>query len=201
MSPRIARRSACPSRYRISRHAEYADTVYLGAWPRRVFEEIGGFNEALAVNEDYEFSYRIRKAGGQIYLTPDIYSEYYGRQTLGALWRQFFRYGRWKLRMLAKHPASVRPRQIIAPAFVAALIGGALLALLHPWFAWLWGLTLLSYGMANLAASIQQASPRRLGPPAPSARRVCLHPSQLGQRFFDRSRAADRGKAVNPDTR
>jgi succinoglycan biosynthesis protein ExoA len=147
-----------PSRYRISRHAEYADTVYLGAWPRRVFEKIGGFNEALAVNEDYEFSYRIRKAGGRIYLTPDIYAEYYGRQSSGALWRQFFRYGRWKLRMLAKFPASVRPRQIIAPAFVAALIGGALLAPFNRWIARLWGLTLISYGVTNLAASIRQAA-------------------------------------------
>ena len=54
-----------PSRYRISRHAEYADTVYLGAWPRRVFDQIGSFDEALAINEDYEFSYRIgARAGG-----------------------------------------------------------------------------------------------------------------------------------------
>lgn len=165
-----------PSRYRISRHAEYADTVYLGAWPRRVFEQIGGFNEALAVNEDYEFSYRIRKAGGRIYLTPDIYAEYYGRQTLGALWRQFFRYGRWKLRMLAGHPASVRPRQIIAPAFVAALVGGALLAPFSRWIVWLWRLTLISYGLTNLAASIRQAAHdgwERL--PRLSAVFACIH--------------------------
>ncbi len=93
-----------PSRYRVSRRAEYADTVYLGAWPRRVFDQIGGFDEALAINEDYEFSYRIRRAGGRIFLTPDIYSEYYGRQTFGALWRQFFHYGRWKFRMLTRYP-------------------------------------------------------------------------------------------------
>jgi succinoglycan biosynthesis protein ExoA len=74
------------------------------------------------------------------------------------LWQQFFRYGRWKLRMLAKYPASVRPRQIIAPSFVAVLIGGALLAPLNRWVARLWKLTLLSYGIANLAASIRQAA-------------------------------------------
>jgi succinoglycan biosynthesis protein ExoA len=147
-----------PTRYRVSRRAEYADTVYLGAWPRRVFDDVGLFNEALAVNEDYEFSYRMRKVGGRIFLTPDIYSEYVGRQTLGALWQQFFRYGRWKLRMLVKHPASVRPRQIIAPLFVAALTGGALLAPLNRWMARLWKLVLLSYGIANLAASIRQAA-------------------------------------------
>jgi succinoglycan biosynthesis protein ExoA len=147
-----------PSRYRISRRAEYADTVYLGAWPRRVFDQIGGFDEALAINEDYEFSYRIRRAGGRIFLTPDIYSDYYGRQTFGALWRQFFHYGRWKFRMLARYPDSVRPRQVIAPVAVAALTGGALLAPLNRWIARLWALVVISYGIANLAASLKQAA-------------------------------------------
>jgi cellulose synthase/poly-beta-1,6-N-acetylglucosamine synthase-like glycosyltransferase len=147
-----------PTRYRVSRRAEYADTVYLGAWPRRVFDRVGFFNEALVVNQDYEFSYRIRRAGGRIYLTPDIQSAYYGRQTLRALWQQFFRYGRWKLRMLADHPASVRPRQVMAPLLVAALIGGALLSPITPWIAWLWALTIISYSAANLAASVRQAS-------------------------------------------
>lgn len=147
-----------PSRYRVSRRAEYADTVYLGAWPRRVFDQIGGFDEALAINEDYEFSYRIRRAGGRIFLTPDIYSEYYGRQTFGALWRQFFHYGRWKFRMLTRYPDSVRPRQVIAPAFVAALTGGALLAPLNRWIARLWGFVVMSYGIANLAASLRKAA-------------------------------------------
>jgi succinoglycan biosynthesis protein ExoA len=147
-----------PSRYRISRRAEYADTVYLGAWPRRVFEQLGGFDEALAINEDYEFSYRIRRAGGRIFLTPDIYSDYYGRQTFAALWHQFFRYGRWKFRMLARYPDSVRPRQVMAPALVAALTSGALLAPLNRWIARLWVLVVISYGIANFAASLRRAA-------------------------------------------
>ncbi|NDJ79261.1 MAG: glycosyltransferase family 2 protein [Chloroflexi bacterium] len=147
-----------PSRYRVKHTPGYVDMVYLGAWPRDVFDRVGHFNPALAINEDYELSYRIRKAGGRVYLAPDIHSHYYGRQSLAALWRQFFRYGRWKLRMLAQHPASVRPRQLAAPAFVATLIGGALLAPVSRRIARLWGLALLSYAIANLAASIQRAS-------------------------------------------
>lgn len=147
-----------PSRYRVSRQPAYTDIVYLGAWPRAVFERVGRFNEALAINEDYEFSYRIRRAGGRVFLTPDIRSDYYGRQTLGALWRQFYHYGRWKLRMLARYPASIRPRQVVAPAFVAALLGGALFA---PWsrgMRRLWLATVMGYGAANLLASARQAA-------------------------------------------
>jgi cellulose synthase/poly-beta-1,6-N-acetylglucosamine synthase-like glycosyltransferase len=117
-----------PSRFTVSQHPEYVDTVYMGAWPHRVFERVGRFDGTLAVNEDYEFNYRIRQVGGRIYLSPDIRSEYYGRQTFGALWQQFFRYGGWKFKVLVKHPASARPRHFVAPAFVVALSGGALLA-------------------------------------------------------------------------
>ncbi len=190
-----------PSRQRISRDAGYADTVPLGAWPRRVFDEVGMFNEALSVNEDYEFNYRVRKAGGRIYLSPDIRFCYYGRQTLGALWRQFFRYGRGKPRVLAQHPASIRPRHVVPPLFVAALIGGGLLAPFSPRIARLWRWMLLSYGAANLAASIQQA--RRDGwdrlPRLPAVF-ACIHLS-WGSGFLLEAARLIVGEAVNPDTR
>lgn len=147
-----------PSRFTISQQAEYVDTVYMGAWPREVFDRIGRFDGTLAVNEDYEFNYRIRKAGGRIYLAPDIRSEYYGRQTLDALWRQFFRYGGWKFKVLVKHPASTRLRHLVAPGFVAALVIGAILAPVQHWILWLWGCMLVVYGAAAAAFSIRQAA-------------------------------------------
>ncbi len=149
-----------PSRYRISRRAEYVDHVFLGAWPREVFERVGKFNPGLTVNEDYEFHYRVRKSGGRIYLTPDIYSEYYGRRTLTGLALQYFRYGADKSRMVRQHPASIRPRQLVAPAFVAALLGGALLASLHRWIARLWRWMIAGYALINVAASLREATRR-----------------------------------------
>ena len=68
------------------REAE-VDTVYLGAWPRRVFERIGLFDEEQVRNQDDEFNYRLRASGGRIVLTPEIRSLYYNRSTLRLLWR------------------------------------------------------------------------------------------------------------------
>jgi glycosyltransferase involved in cell wall biosynthesis len=147
-----------PSRFTISERAEFVDTVYMGAWPRAVLEQIGGFDESLAVNEDYELNVRIRQAGGRIYLSPDIRSAYYGRQTPGALWRQFFRYGGWKFKVLRKHPASARPRHLVAPVFVAAIAGGAVLGLFSKRAARLWQIALGSYAVALTAASARQAA-------------------------------------------
>lgn len=150
-----------PSRFRVSRRAGYVDTVYMGAWPREVFERVGRFDETLDVNEDYEHNYHIRRAGGRIYLSPDIRSDYYGRQTPGALWGQFFRYGRGKVQVLFRHPASARPRHLVAPAWVAAVVVGAILASFHRRFTRLWGALVLSYAVASAAASIRAAESNR----------------------------------------
>lgn len=76
-------------------YSGYMDTVYLGAWPRKVFEELGLFDERLVRNQDIEFNARIRKAGGDIYMTPEIKSYYYCRDTLNGLWKQNFENGKW----------------------------------------------------------------------------------------------------------
>lgn len=147
-----------PSRFTVSQRAEVVDTVYMGAWPRAVFDRVGRFDESLAVNEDYELNYRIRRAGGRIYLSPDIRSRYYGRQTLGALWRQFFRYGAWKCRVLMQHPRSAKPRHLVAPAFVAVLVGGGLLGALSRPIRRLWTAVVGLYLAANGLASVRQAA-------------------------------------------
>jgi len=165
-----------PSRFRVSRQAGYVDTVYMGAWPRQIFERVGRFDETLEVNEDYEHNYRIRRAGGRIYLSPDIRSEYCGRQTPGALWGQFFRYGRGKFQVLQRHPASARPRHLVAPTWVAAVVVSAILAPLHRWFARLWGMLLLGYAVASAMASIRaaQGNRRELLPRLPVVF-ACMH--------------------------
>ena len=146
-----------PSQFTTSEKAGYVDTVYMGAWPREVFERVGHFNPDLAINEDYEHNVRIRRAGGRVYLAPDIRAEYYGRQSFAALARQYFRYGQGKARMLAQHPGSIRARHMAAPAFVAGLAGGALLAPFVKPVRVLWGGLLLAYALANGIASLAAA--------------------------------------------
>ncbi len=149
---------AVPSAFHVSQRMQYTDTVYLGAWPRQVFDQVGLYNEHVGVNEDYELNYRIRKAGGKIYFSPAIRSQYFGRQTIGALVRQYFRYGRSKMMMLRDHPASVRWRQLVAPAFVVGVVGGVVLSLLIPGFWNLWAGGLMLYIMLSLYFSARLAA-------------------------------------------
>lgn len=106
------------------------DTVYMGMYPRAVFERIGLFDEELVRNQDDELNYRLRKAGGRVFLTPRMRSRYQNRQSIRALARQFFQYGEWKVRVLQKHPMQMSWRHFVPPALVLALV---VFGLLSPW--------------------------------------------------------------------
>jgi glycosyltransferase involved in cell wall biosynthesis len=110
------------ARFHYSTSEAWVDTVYMGAWPRRVFERIGLFDEELVRDQDDEFNYRLRAQGGRILLSPGIRSQYRVRSTPRALWRQYYQYGFWKIRVLQKHPRQMRPRQFAPPVFVLALL-------------------------------------------------------------------------------
>ena len=141
------------ARFHYSPREEEVDTVYMGTWPRELFQRLGGFDEEMVRNQDDELSYRIRERGGRIMLDPSIRSRYYPRTTLRTLWRQYFQYGYWKVRVMQKHPLQMKLRHFAPGALVATLL---LTALVSPFaaaarlaFAGVAGVYLL----ANLVAS------------------------------------------------
>lgn len=137
--------------------AEFVDTVPFGVFRKSLWQEVGGFNESLLANEDYDFHYRIRERGGRILLDTTGHSLYFARPTIGELARQYFRYGTWKAQMLKLHPRSLRWRHLVAPAFVAGTISTALVGLLwRP--AWLLLLAgVVPYALLSLAFAFQLA--------------------------------------------
>jgi glycosyltransferase involved in cell wall biosynthesis len=111
------------ARYRIQGTEGPVDTVPFGAYRREWLERVGGFNEGLLTNEDYEYNVRIRGLGGVIWFDPEIRSTYLARPDFPALARQYARYGYWKARMLLRYPGSIRWRQAIPPLFVLVTLG------------------------------------------------------------------------------
>ncbi len=110
--------------FRYGRTEGYVDTVAFGAYRKAVFLKIGLFDEELVRDQDDEFNYRLRKSGGKIFFKPEIQSSYYIRASLKKLWKQYFQYGLWKVRVLQKHPKMMRLRQFVPGAFVLALFAG-----------------------------------------------------------------------------
>jgi succinoglycan biosynthesis protein ExoA len=137
------------------------DTLAFGAYRRSVFERHGTFDVEFVRNQDDEFNYRVLHAGGKIWLDPSIEAIYYSRGSLSGLWKQYFQYGFWKVRVLQKHPLQMRLRQFVPPVFVGLVLLSALAAPVLPAFAYL-GLGLIAlYAIALVAASVLTA--RRVG--------------------------------------
>jgi succinoglycan biosynthesis protein ExoA len=155
------------SKFHYSENEEFfTDTFYLGTYPREVFDRIGLFDEEFICNQDYELNYRLRAAGGRILCSPKIQSIYCCRESLPALWRQYYSYGFWKVRTLRKHPGSLKPRQLAAPVMVLAIVALGILGFFFPPAWYLLALGAASYlGLAiafGLAKALAAAEPRLL---------------------------------------
>ncbi len=147
------------AKYRLANsESQYVDTVPFGAFRKSLWREIGGFDERLLANEDYDFHYRVRQSGGRILLDTKGHSVYFARGSFKALAVQYFRYGRWKAQMLKRHPRSLKLRQLVAPAFVVSLIVLAAASLW--WTPALLGLALVvvPYGALALFFAFRLAS-------------------------------------------
>jgi succinoglycan biosynthesis protein ExoA len=131
--------------YRLGKQAGIVDTVPFGAFRRTLFDQLGGLNEELLTNEDYEFNTRIRQSGGVVWLDPSIRTVYLARPDLGALAKQYFRYGYWKYKMLRSYPNTLRWRQALPPLFVTTLISLAVLSIFFRQALYLLGIELLLY--------------------------------------------------------
>jgi succinoglycan biosynthesis protein ExoA len=107
------------------------DHIPFGAYPADLARELGGWNEQLTANEDFEFDFRLRRHGEELLFDPALHISWHCRQSLGQLFRQYRRYGLGKADVVRLHPASLRPRHLAAPAIVGvlAIVAG---------FWWLW---------------------------------------------------------------
>lgn len=112
--------------YRSPDNEGYVDTVFLGAFRRRVFETAGMYDPKAITNEDAELNQRILEAGGKVYLSRDIVVHYYPRTSYRTLAKQYFKYGQGRARTLLKRGTfpSLRP----ALPFLMVVSGSALLA-------------------------------------------------------------------------
>ncbi len=145
------------ARYRYGGQPGAVDTVPFGAFPRAWLERVGGFDESLLTNEDYELNLRLRRAGGVIWYDPSIRSTYFARGDLPALARQYARYGYWKAQMLLRYPGSLRWRQALPPLFVLTMALLLVAAAVWPPARWLLALQWVCYAGATIAAGVAVA--------------------------------------------
>jgi succinoglycan biosynthesis protein ExoA len=136
------------ARYRSSDAEGFVDTVFLGAFRRRVFETVGLWDPGAITNEDAELNQRLIAGGGQVYLSKDIEVYYYPRDSFKTLAKQYWKYGVGRARTLIKHGRFLNIRPMIPFLMV---VGGATLLLVPP----LWPLAPLAFASYALATGAE----------------------------------------------
>jgi len=137
-------------------------TVFGGVYRREVFDAIGLFDEDLVRNQDDELNLRLKKAGGKIWHSPRIKSWYMPRTTFKDLFRQYFEYGFWKVRVIQKHRMLSSFRHLVPGIFVFLL---GILPVFFFWrFStfWFWLGILGLYIVINIIVSLKVAFSKNL---------------------------------------
>ena len=125
------------ARWHLGKYKGFVDTVYLGAFRKSLFDEVGLYDPKAVPNEDAELNLRILKAGKKIYIDGSLKVEYFPRESFKKLAMQYFRYGKGRAYTTLKHKAMTSWRQAAPVALVAGLVLSAGLGFWLPYF---WGL-------------------------------------------------------------
>ena len=140
---------------------EAVDTVAFACFRKSLWKELGGYNESLHTNEDYDFNYRVRRSGRPVILDRGGHCDYFARATIKGVAAQYRRYGGWKAEMIRLHPGSTKLRHLVAPLFVASIVVLGIAGIFWQPAWWLLLLELVAYLGCALLAGWQAA--RRAG--------------------------------------
>ena len=154
-------------RMRFLKEPRFVDTVFCGCYPRRIFDEIGLFNEKLIRTQDREFNERLRLSGGRTLLIPSVQAFYEPRTNLWRYMKWVYDGAMW-LFLAPKYTdvPMLRARNLVPLCFVSYLLVLAGLALSPAArtssAAEIAALPLLLYGVSTTVAGVIAAWSRSI---------------------------------------
>lgn len=89
---------------------------------REVWGAVGGYDESLLTNDDFDFDYRAHLQGFSVWSLPHPQYSLVARSSIRALVRQRFRYGYWKWHVVKRYPRSLRLRQLLPVTATAGIM-------------------------------------------------------------------------------
>jgi len=104
-------------KHRFPDYEGYAEMACFPLFKREVLTNVGMYDERFIINHDDEYCFRIRKAGGKIFLSPRAKSFYYVRDNIYKLFYQYYTYGFWQIAFLKKHKEPISLRQLVPITF------------------------------------------------------------------------------------
>ncbi|MCJ7631832.1 glycosyltransferase [Candidatus Bathyarchaeota archaeon] len=83
-------------------------------YPRKVFEELGGYDENLRIGEDLDLNIRLGKAGYKQFLVTSAIGFHDHPSSISTLTRKWFQYGFWFFRVCMRHHLKKEILQILS---------------------------------------------------------------------------------------
>jgi glycosyltransferase involved in cell wall biosynthesis len=144
--------------YRLgSDRVKEVDTVPYGCYRREVFDRIGLFDQQLLRNQDDEFNARLKRAGGKIFIIPQVKILYQARGDYTRLGRMYYQYGYFKPLVNRKIKLPANLRQLAPVLLIVILLVLLLLGFWHRMFFWMGTGFLLFYTLVVLTVSFKLA--------------------------------------------
>ena len=134
--------------FRRKKEREYVSTLAFAMYRKKVFDEVGKYNENLARTEDNEMHYRMRKKGYKFLLSPNIKSFRYARNNFKGMIKQKYGNGKWIGITMYYCPKCFSIYHFVPLMFVLGIIISTILAIFKmPIFIVLMGIL---YGIFNI---------------------------------------------------
>jgi glycosyltransferase involved in cell wall biosynthesis len=146
------------ARFHDSSYEGRLDTVTYGCWRKDTLLRIGLFDEELVRNQDDEHNLRLTRSGGVVWQSPRIRSWYRPRGSLTALFRQYYQYGYWKVRVIQKHGRPASARHLVPVLFVVVLVLCWAPGLVWAPLGWTYFGAVVTYALLDLFFSVRAAT-------------------------------------------
>lgn len=132
------------------------DTIPFGCYKKEVFNKFGLYDEKeFLMNEDDEFNFRLKRAGGKIFLIPDIIIKYFSRDNFSKLFRQYFQYGYWKPKLFKKYKALPGVRHVVPISFILFLFSFPVIFIFN-FYNYLYLIILFTYFLLLILFSVKE---------------------------------------------
>jgi len=93
------------------------DTLLFGAWPRKIFDDVGLFDEDFIRGQDYEHNVRLKANGYKIIIGGKSEFKYFGRENYVKFFRMMYQYAYAKAFVYKKHRKYLNIRSFIPASF------------------------------------------------------------------------------------
>lgn len=134
---------------------KFTDHISFALYRRKPVEQTGKFDPEFWCGQDYELDIRLRDAGYKILYTPQTKVLHFKRPSMKSLWRQMYRYGIARAKMVKKHPKTLRFFHLIGPAFILGALLLIILTAVHLIPIWVIPLLIIAYVLLSFISVLQ----------------------------------------------